>query len=324
MTLKYLPYVNKKQHIITGIDLFSYYDVTTLTGTGNLRKTYGRKDKRDLVVSVFNVYFAEMLDIFVKGNIVFNFPDKYESKIFFKDLPLEIIQKAKSKGRLKYLDPLESGFQAAIPIFSTKNKFNTRYTTCSAYMSESYQRVFYNKLNTRQRITGTKQMYWDDFMEVLYITFPTIDKTALDKVVKFGLRKIAFFIKAGLEVFLAFGKDYIYLGNFADKKEDIKLRYEKITKQYIKKLKWHTNSKKEPILYSYYSLTEDNYQKHLSGENLTVRFKRLAEECLVGRPWERYVFRTSKKMNNYSLLVEDYNTSKDELVLTKPLYKKIE
>ena len=218
--LQYLPAVNRRKHIITLKDIFAYYDVTKLTGKGNLRITYGRKDKRDLVISIFNVYIAEMFDEFIEGEFVFNFPDKKGAKMLFKQVSSDIVKLGKANGKLKLLDPIASNFLSAQTILRLTSK-NAFYDS-SVLVSENFQKKIYNKLNNKQNLLGKTDKFWNDFMETIYNTFSDIDRSSLDRVVLFGLRKLIFFIAKNMEVFIQNVKnnEFIYIGKQINKRSD--------------------------------------------------------------------------------------------------------
>lgn len=317
--LQYLPRIDKRQHIMTLKDIFSYYDVKKITGKGNLRITYGRKDKRDLAVSIFNVYIAEMFDVFVQGGIVFNFPDKNTSKMLFKSMSKDIINKSKKAGKLKLLDPLASGFTGVKTVVSLASK-NAFYDV-SVYLSENFQKTIYNKLNSGKKLFGKKDKQWKDFMEPIYVTFADIDREALDKLVLFGLRKMTLFLSKGLELFFqnTKNKEHIYIGRCIDKHKDVNYRYRIMAKQYVKKLRWHWRYAPTPTQESYYAISEEFYTKHQAGELIpTVILKKIKEECLIGAPWYRYVMKTNTRSLGFTTLKKDHDSTNDELIFIKP------
>jgi len=317
--LQYLAKIDRRQHIITMKDMFSYYDVTTITGKGNLRITYGRKDKRDLAVSIFNVYIAELFDVFIQGGIIFNMPSLVDAKMMFKTVPKEHVAKARSEGKLKALDPMNTGFTGICTVVRLKH--NNVYYDTGVFLSENFQKTIYSNLNKRKNLLGKTDKFWDDFMEPVYSTFSDIDRPALDRLVKYGLRKLSFFLSKKLEVFInnTVYKEFIYFGSQTDKIKDIPLRYKLLTKQYIRKLRWHYNSKKEFTDNRYYALTEEEYAQHKAGELIEVAIlKKLKEECLVGKPWRKYVMKTNTKTSKFSTLINDYDSSNDELIFIKP------
>jgi len=318
--LVYLNTIDRKQHIITAKDIFAYYDVTKLKGDGNLRMIYGRKDKRDLVISIFNVYIAEMFDVFVEGGIVFNFPDQKTSKMAFYEVPRDIIRKSRQAGKLQMLDPVASGFtgiKTLIKLPSNKAIFDV-----NVVLSKNYQETIYKKLNTRQNLIGKKDKIWSDFMQPVYNTFAKCDKKSLDHLVLFGLRKMIFFLTKRLEILLMNNKgDHVYIGRFTNKIKDLNKRYKLLEQQYVKKLRWHANSKKFRSEYSYYCLSKEFYAMHLGGQTVPkVLMKKLKEECLVRSPSLKYVFRTKSKSNKFANFVQNYDSSNDELIFIKPDY----
>lgn len=317
--LQYLPRITKRQHIITLKDIFAYYDVTKLTGKGNLRMIYGRKDKRDLVVSIFNVYIAEMFDKFVEGGFVYNFPDRNESKLLFSIVPSHIVKKSKAEGKLKKLDTRatnNTGIKTVLRLASTNAFYDS-----SVLLSENFQNRIYSNLNNKVNLLGRVDKFWRDFMSSVYITFPDINQGALDRVVLFGLKKMIFFLSKNLEIFLTNTNagEYIYIGKQINKHNDIDFRYKIMTKQYIKKLRWHWNSKREFTDDRYYCLTEEMYQNHLNGKRIeTVILKKVKEECLIGKQWYKYVMKTTHTTTLFSTLLKDYDSSSDKLIFIKP------
>lgn len=318
--LQYIPKIDKRQHIITLKDIFSYYDVKKVKGKGNLRIIYGRKDKRDLVISIFNVYIAEMFDVFVEGGLVYNFPDPKESKMVFLPVSEKVVAEARANGKLKLLDPMATNFKSIRTAIRTK--YNLLYYDNDVILSENYQKKIYAKLNRGNSMIGKKDVYWNDFMDTIYNTYTEIDKKSLNDIVLYGLRKIMFFLSKSMEVFMLNGtrSEFIYMGRSANKCKDVAKRNKLLTKQYIHKLRWHWQAKKEYSLNRYYCLNEEAYQKHLSGQTLdSIVVVKLKEECLIGKPWYKYVMKTELKTSRYSTLVKDYDSSKDELIFIKPV-----
>lgn len=320
--LKYLPYIDKRQHIITLKDLFSYYNVTKLTGKGNLRMIYGRKDKRDLVVTIFNVYIAELFDVFIEGGLVFNFPDSNPPKMTFKQVSEDVVRKARGKGKLKMLDPLGSNFKGVETVIKVPSK--EAFYTYQVILSKNFQQKIYDKLNAGKRLGGIKDVHWKEFMPTIYNSFDKIDKSALDDIVLYGLRKMNYFMGKSLEMY--FGNtnmgEYIYIGKQANKIKDPELRRKILEKQYRKKLRWHFQASKVKAEHSYYALTEEMYERVKRGELINTVMKKIKEECLIGEPWYRYIMRTSLKSHQYVALIKDYDASGDELIFIKPEIKK--
>jgi len=319
--LKYIPHIKNREHIITLKDIFAYYDVKKLTGSGNLRITYGRKDKRDLVISIFNVYIAEMFDVFTKGGIVFNFPDPRQSKMYFEPLKEQNIIKAKLNGKLKMLDPLASNFKSVTTIINIPHNKGSLSTKIGVAFSQNYQKVVYDKLNNRVNMLSKKNTYWDEYMEVIYNSYPTITRASLDKVILFGLRKMLFFMTKGLEVFFnnPNNNEYLYFGRSTNKIKDVAKRNKYLELQYKKKLRWHYQARKLKNEVSYYQISEELYAKHLNKESLDlICFYKIKEECLVGAKWLPYIFKTTKKSSKFVHFEKDYDSSNDELIFIKP------
>lgn len=316
--LKYIPFIDKRQHIITLKDIFSYYDVKKLTGTGNLRIKYGRKDKRDLVISIFNVYIAELFDVFAEGGYVFEFPDKNAPKMMFQQVPSHIVKKARAEGKLKMLDPLASNFKGIETIIKVPSR--QAFFEYQVILSKNFQEKIYDRLNQGKNLVGGQLTNWATFMPAVYNTFTDIDQKALDEVILYGFRKMNHFLAKGLEMYFSntnYG-EFIYIGRQANKIKDNKLKHKILERQYVKKLRWHWQAQKLKAEYSYYSIDEETYQRHLAGEPITTVLKKIKEECLIAKPWYKYVMKTTAKSQSYTLTVTDYDSSNDELIFIKP------
>ena len=316
--LQYIPCIKNGQHLITLKDIFSYYDVKKITGNGNLRMIYSRKDKRDLAISIFNVYIAELLDSFVEGGVIFNFPDKIGTKMMFKTISEDIVKECKRDGKLKLLDPIGSNFKGVETVI--RQKFKEIYYNTSVRVSPNFQKKIYDKINSGKSLLGKKDTYWNDYTEIIYNSYSEIDKKSIDHIILFGLRKMCFFLSKNLEIFFSnkITKDYFYIGKQINKNKNVNLRYEIMTKQYIKKLRWHYASKKEYSSDRYYHLTEEMYKKHITKEKLdVVILKKIKEECLIGQPWYKYIMKTNTKAVTFSKMIRDYDSSNDELIFIK-------
>lgn len=93
-------------HIATILDLFYNYDVTRLTGKGNIKRTYKCQDKAKLVRQVFLRFMEIMFDDFIEGGKVFTLPCKRYSEFRFKEIDQHIFKASRKLGVYKDVDIL--------------------------------------------------------------------------------------------------------------------------------------------------------------------------------------------------------------------------
>lgn len=98
------------RHLVTTEDLFENFDMTELTGKGNLKRTYKCADKKTLAKKIFLRFFQIMIDDMLKGGVQFVFPERQYFALQFKRLVGDQFKKVRKAGGFKDVDFLTSSF----------------------------------------------------------------------------------------------------------------------------------------------------------------------------------------------------------------------
>ena len=107
-------------HLATCNDLFCNYDVTKLTGQGNIKRNHRCADKKELCKRIFLRYLHILFADFVMGGKTFLLPSKRHCEIRFQRMRLASIKHNIANGVLDNLDLLASDRQFYEIVFTIK------------------------------------------------------------------------------------------------------------------------------------------------------------------------------------------------------------
>src|ERR1041385_8687903 len=95
-------------HIVTIGDLFCNFDVTTLTGKGNIKRKHKCADKKALVRKIFMRYMDILITDLIEGGKVFTFPTQAFTELRMARIPDIQFQRARQVGAYEDVDILIS------------------------------------------------------------------------------------------------------------------------------------------------------------------------------------------------------------------------
>jgi len=133
-------------HLIKNEDLFSTYDVKTLTGKGNIKRTYKCADKKELTRRIFLRYLHIMLTDLLQGGKTFIFPTKWYLELKMRRIPHQDFIKARKAGAFEDLDVLMSDRMHYEPILSYKRGGKPYAQVVK--LSKNYLDIIIEKVNT--------------------------------------------------------------------------------------------------------------------------------------------------------------------------------
>lgn len=153
-----------------------------------------------------------------------------------------------------------------------------------------------------------------DYLPKLYEEFPDINKKSLRDAVRHGLGIMSFLTCKGMDTYLYNNMEnlYYYFGQITRTE---KKRYEAYHKKIRRKLRLMYSLKKtEYSGYMYFSLTEQDYERHLNNEPIPLVYLYKVEAELKVHRGGRYFRVAMDNPRRWYIMKENYETSSAEYI----------
>lgn len=128
-----------------------------------------------------------------------------------------------------------------------------------------------------------------DYLEKMHALFPDIEEASIDHIIEYGLKKMHFYLKKGVDVWMKDAEGGIFIGDSR--------KTHQVAKSYVKEHEKYRRmfvDKKQPWdEYHYFGLTEEENEK-FKQHPIKVSLYKLMKESAIG-PNLRYIYRVKTK-----------------------------
>lgn len=136
-------------HIITCNDLFCNFDMTKLTGQGNIKRAHKCADKRALAKQIFMRVMCLMIEDLIEGGNTFMLPSRKYFELRIRRIPKEGFQRLRQAGYMQEIDIVTTGGHAYEPVLVFKRY--GQMITRPVRLSKNFREKLAEKMNSGYR-----------------------------------------------------------------------------------------------------------------------------------------------------------------------------
>lgn len=136
----------RSPHLISCNNLFCNFDMTKLTGKGNIKRTYKCADKTALAKQIFLRYLHILFTDFLKGGKTFTFPGERYLELRMARIPRHQFIMARSRGAYQDVDIVmsEQGCYEPVLTYKIRGQLMER----NVKLSHNFRQMIIDKVNT--------------------------------------------------------------------------------------------------------------------------------------------------------------------------------
>lgn len=134
------------KHLVASDDLFCNFDLTKLTGKGNIKRIYKCADKNTLAKQIFLRYLHILFTDFMQGGKVFILPNRSYMELRMRRIPHTQFINARKNGKYADVDIIMSQQLCYEPVLAYKVR-GAFYET-PVKVSSNFREILVEKVNT--------------------------------------------------------------------------------------------------------------------------------------------------------------------------------
>lgn len=294
-------------NLVTVEDIFDGYDLTLVTGNGNIKRIYKCADKSILVKKIFVKYINILLENLIENNTAFLFPTRTFFVMQIRRIPDSQFKKARQAGAYRDVDILKSNFRGYE--FCTKYSLKGNRKEDVVKVGKKHLTKLIDKTNEGSIFTAKSVSSFKDYLPSLFKEFPEINEKSISTLVRYGLSLIVAMRRHGHDIYINNNTEamYLFIGDIINDSKKRLLRAKHKTRDKHRRL--YILKKKQRDQYYYFTLTDEEYANHLKAKPIDrlLMFKVKKEACLrkIGKHLLRVKIEGETK---WALLFKNYET----------------
>lgn len=291
-------------------------------------KINGNPHRDRLVKQIFRYSVKLVLNDVIDNNITFDLPLKGNKKcsIHMQRIRGKQFQALRKAGKWKdvnYLKSMFTGYQLGFFMYGNRTpRVKNIYVN-----NELKSRITDNTNMGMQYGDGKVHKTIKDYLEQVYLRFPTVPKKDIDLILVFSWKSLYLHNSYGGDTIISDNDLWCYIGKL--KKDPLKHFQYYIRKLIIRLRVLYRRRKIEWDGYYYFALTESAYQKYLEQKNKKGRPKKrfnfgsvfmyqLLDECKIAEHSAKYIFKIPYITKiNFKFYIPELITDKAELIITR-------
>lgn len=310
-------------------DLFMNFQFKKLKITCEECKAITGNNHRDILAKkVFKENLKLVLNDIIDNNVTFWLPLTGGRKccMKMKRIEGEDFKNLRKAGKWQEIDIVASMFSGFEIHFFMLGQRTPREKT--VYLNKELKNKI--SINTNKGMQYGDSKYdktLKDYLEQLYLMFPTVPKQDIDRILNFSWKSLYLHNSYGGDTLITDKEIWCYIGNL--KKDSLSHFQYYIRKLTVKLRVLYKRKQIEWDGYYYFALSESQYQKYLSQKNRKGRPKKyfnfgpidlyqILDECKINEHNKRYILRipmlTKVKIKQF---VQELITDKAELILER-------